>query len=298
VLLRVRTETLWVAGVDVGETEIKAALFDGSLDRQAMSTRPTRGNLDPEHVAGLVVDAVAEVSGGGPPLLGIGVGVPGAVDERRGLVYAPTLGWDATPFARLVATGTNSVVHLENVARALGQAELWFGAARGAARAIVALVGVGVGAALMTDGTHPRGGSGLTSEWGHTVVQIGGRRCRCGSRGCLEAYVGAEAVLARYKDEPGSTRLPGRGLAARLSALLDRAVDEDAARTVLAETAEVLGVGVANLINLLAPERVVIAGWAGMSMGPAILPTCGRWPNGTRWRTRSPECRSGWGSWG
>jgi predicted NBD/HSP70 family sugar kinase len=276
-ILRVATENLRVAGVDVGETEIRVGLFDGGLTPLEMTSRSPGSNLAPAHVVSLVTDAIAEVTANsGVPLLGVGVGVPGAVDERPGtesddgLVYAPTLGWDAVPFASMVAAGAGAPVHLENCATALGQAEMWFGAGRGARRAVVTLLGVGIGAALMTSDSSPRGGSGLTSEWGHTVVTIDGRPCRCGSQGCLEAYVGADAVLARYRDSGGEMSTLGPQEALR--ALIARADTDDVARTVLDETAKVLGVGVGNLINLLAPDRVVLAGWAGMVLGPSILP--------------------------
>ncbi|HEY4453303.1 MAG TPA: ROK family transcriptional regulator [Pseudonocardiaceae bacterium] len=276
-ILRVATENLRVAGVDVGETEIRVGLFDGALNPLEMTSRSPGSDLAPAHVVGLVTDAIAEVTANsGVPLLGVGVGVPGAVDERPGtesddgLVYAPTLGWDAVPFGSMVAAGAGAPVHLENCATALGQAEMWFGAGRGARRAVVTLLGVGIGAALMTSDSSPRGGSGLTSEWGHTVVTIDGRPCRCGSQGCLEAYVGADAVLARYRDSGGEMSTLGPQEALR--ALIARADTDDLARTVLDDTAKVLGVGVGNLINLLAPDRVVIAGWAGLVLGPSILP--------------------------
>lgn len=276
-ILRVATENLRVAGVDVGETEIRVGLFDGALNPLEMTSRSPGADLAPAHVVSLVTDAIAEVTADSTvPLLGVGVGVPGAVDERPGtetddgLVYAPTLGWDAVPFGGMVAAGVGAPVHLENCATALGQAEMWFGAGRGAHRAVVTLLGVGVGAALMTSDSSPRGGSGLTSEWGHTVVTIDGRPCRCGSRGCLEAYVGADAVLARYRDSGGEVSTLGPQEALR--ALIARAGTDDIARTVLDDTAKVLGVGVGNLINLLAPDRVVIAGWAGLVLGPSILP--------------------------
>jgi predicted NBD/HSP70 family sugar kinase len=276
-ILRVATENLRVAGVDVGETEIRVGLFDGALNPLRMTSRSPGADLAPGHVVSLVTDAIAEVTanGDGVPLLGVGVGVPGAVDERPGtetddgLVYAPTLGWDAVPFGSMVAAGAGAPVHLENCATALGQAEMWFGGGRGAHRAVVTLLGVGIGAALMTSDSSPRGGSGLTSEWGHTVVTIDGRQCRCGSRGCLEAYVGADAVLARYREAGGEVSTLGPQEALR--ALIARADTDDIARAVLDDTATVLGVGVGNLINLLAPDRVVVAGWAGMVLGPTIL---------------------------
>jgi len=89
----------------------------------------------------------------------------------------------------------------------MGQAELWFGAGRGARQAVVCLIGSGVGASIIAPGATPQRSSSSPGEWGHTTVMVGGRTCRCGSRGCLEAYVGAEAILDRYGSPlPGETR--------------------------------------------------------------------------------------------
>ncbi|NBH03543.1 ROK family protein, partial [Amycolatopsis sp. SID8362] len=135
---------------------------------------------------------------------------------------------------------------------------------------IVALLGVGVGAAVATAGrSHP----GITtSEWGHTVVEAGGAPCRCGSHGCLEAYVGTEAVVRHYAARVGKQPVIGDESDIELAHIVAAAGEPGPAADVLAETGEYLGIGIANLINLLSPDRVVLAGSAGAIMGPAILP--------------------------
>ncbi|WIX81612.1 ROK family transcriptional regulator [Amycolatopsis carbonis] len=283
-LLRVRPEYGQVVGVDVGETHVRAGLFDCALGTLATVQHPLAGsNPDPAEVVELARAGVASVlsSGGASRVLGVGVGVPGAVREG-GIVHAPTLGWAGVAFADLLRAHpqfADAPLHLDNRARTLGQAEMWLGAGRGADRAVIALLGVGVGAAFVTDGGSFPGIT--TSEWGHTVVQAAGAACRCGSRGCLEAYVGTEAVVRRYGETPGAQPLPGADSESRLAELVALAEAETetspaersgpAAET-LAATGEYLGIGIANLINLLAPDRVVLAGSAGAIMGPAILP--------------------------
>jgi len=146
----------------------------------------------------------------------------------------------------------------------MGQAELWFGAARDTRQAVVCLMGSGLGASIIT-GSPGRGGTSAAVEWGHTTIELGGRSCRCGSRGCLEAYVGAEAILDRYglavtgADEESA-------LATLVSASTSRAAE------ILSETALYLGAGIANLINLFGPERIILGGWAGLLLGQRILP--------------------------
>jgi predicted NBD/HSP70 family sugar kinase len=170
---------------------------------------------------------------------------------------------------------------IDNGATTLGQAEMWFGAGRGTRDAVIALIGSGVGACVVTDGSPYRGTGRSAGEWGHTTVQVGGRSCRCGARGCLEAYVGAEAVIERYREARDAAvgaaaadgQRPTESEESALAAIL--AADErgdPAARAVLEETAVYLGVGVANLINLFNPERIALGGWAGLLLGARLLP--------------------------
>lgn len=269
-LLEVRPGYAQVAGVDIGETHVQVGLFDWTLDTVATATYPMdEGRPDPAVLAELVRAGLEEVTAkaGVDPatLLGVGVGVPGAV-LPDGLVHAPTLGWSDVPFAARLRPHVAAPLHVDNCARTLGQAEMWRGAGRGAERAIVGLLAVGVGAAVATG--SPGGVTSTTSEWGHTVVEAGGALCRCGSRGCLEAYVGAEALLGRW---PGSPE--GVSEETALAALLAAADTDPEAEALLAEAAEYLGAGIADLINLFNPHRIVIGGWAGLMLGPRVLPT-------------------------
>jgi predicted NBD/HSP70 family sugar kinase len=124
-----------------------------------------------------------------------------------------------------------------------------------------------VGASIITNGNTHRGATSSAAEWGHTTVVVGGRACRCGSRGCLEAYVGAEAILDRY-----GRSLPGDDEESKLAALIEVAAGSAAAKQVLDETALYLGVGIADLINLINPGRIILGGWAGLLLGERMLP--------------------------
>jgi predicted NBD/HSP70 family sugar kinase len=137
---------------------------------------------------------------------------------------------------------------------------------------VFALVVSGVGAAVVTDGVTYRGASSSAGEWGHTTLVYGGRACRCGARGCLEAYVGAGAIIDRYREARSGLAVPGAGEEAQLSALIADAERSPVARRVLDETASYLGAGVGSLINLFNPERIVLGGWAGVALGAELLP--------------------------
>ncbi|WP_405591794.1 ROK family protein [Streptomyces sp. NBC_01190] len=273
-LLEVRPGYARVVGVDIGETHVQVGLFDWTLDTLATATFPMDdGGPEPELLAGLVTAGIEEVTAkagaDSAALLGIGVGVPGTV-LPDGLVHAPTLGWSGVPFEGLLRPHVAAPLHLDNCARTLGQAEMWRGAGRGAERAIVGLLAVGVGAAVATG--SPDGVTSTTSEWGHTVIEAGGAACRCGSHGCLEAYVGAEAILGHYERTPGAPRLAAAGVERKIAALVDAAAGPGPAADTLHRTAEYLGIGVANLINLLSPDRVILSGWLSSALGPAVLP--------------------------
>jgi predicted NBD/HSP70 family sugar kinase len=140
---------------------------------------------------------------------------------------------------------------------------------------VIALIGSGVGACIITDGGLYGGAHSSAGEWGHTVLQVGGRRCRCGARGCLEAYVSAEAVLERWGEIGGDVGDADEETAlATLLAQAD-AADEKAV-ALLDETAEYLGAGIADLVNLFNPERIILSGWAGLLLGRHFLPAVRR----------------------
>jgi predicted NBD/HSP70 family sugar kinase/biotin operon repressor len=273
VLLQINPDHGYVIGVDLGETRVLVELFDLMMTQRAKADYP----LDPrQHDPGVIVDAIlsgldAVLSCAGvtpAAVLGVGVGVPGIVEHGpEVLVHGQTFGWDSVPLQRLLRSGTPLPLHIDNGAKTMAQAELWFGAGAGAQHAVVCLIGSGVGASIITSRSTSRGLISSAAEWGHTTVVVGGRACRCGARGCLEAYVGAEAILDRF-----GRSLPGDDEESALAALIDMAGTSESARQVLAETAQYVGVGISDLINLIGPERIILGGWAGLLLGERMLP--------------------------
>jgi predicted NBD/HSP70 family sugar kinase len=277
VLLRVNPGYAHVIGIDVGETRVRTELFDlamrplATVDAALASPRPA-----PESVAEQVLAGMDEVlrRAAVPPagVLGVGIGVFGTVEQGpEAIVHAQTIGWDAVPLERLVRPGTSLPIYLENGAKTLGQAEMWFGAGRGVRHAVIALIGSGVGAAVVTNGSTYRGATSSAGEWGHTTLVYDGRPCRCGSRGCLEAYVGAEGVLDRYR-QARRRAVPGADEESALAGLLAAAAHNPTAARVVEETVGYLGAGLAGLVNLFNPELIVLAGWAGHALGAELLP--------------------------
>ncbi|MGH3714544.1 MAG: ROK family protein [Micromonosporaceae bacterium] len=277
-LLRVAPEYRYLVGVDVGETRTQVELFDLSMTPLAKADFALdTPKPDPATVVRHVLDGVDSVvrqsSAASDRVLGVGVGVSGVVEQPAdAVVYAQTLGWEGVPLGAMLRAGTELPILVDNGAKAQGQAEMWFGAGKGARHAVIALVGSGVGAAVITDGVGYRGARGSAGEWGHTTVRYGGRTCRCGASGCLEAYVGAEAILDRYQQANRGRAARGNDEESALGAVIAAAETSATARRVLTETIGYLGAGVATLVNLFNPERVVLGGWAGIALGSRFLP--------------------------
>lgn len=279
VLLRVNPDFGVVIGVDVGETGIRVEGFDLSMREIAGATVGVHPqDEDAETVLAAVADSIATLRGNveaeGRRVIGVGVGVPGVVEHGRDvLVHAPSLGWERVPVAQLLTAHSDLPLFVENGAKTLGQAEMWLGAGRGAEHAIITLWGTGVGAAIFAEGRLFRGAASSAGEWGHTCSVSGGRMCRCGAHGCLEAYIGAGALLREWaevdptvdlSDDPDEETL--------VSQLVEAAPTSAPAAGLLERTAVHLGTSMADLVNLFNPERIIIGGWAGLRLGPLLLP--------------------------
>ncbi|ALU97457.1 ROK family transcriptional regulator [Streptomyces globisporus C-1027] len=301
-LLRVAPDGGLLVGIDIGETRVRVELFDLSLTELARTERLlAQHGYDVERIVAHVRTGVADVlrDAGADPrrLLGIGIGVPGIIERegpegldgtRGAVVHGQTIGWRAVPFEQLLREAVDVPpevpLFIDNGAKTLGQAEMWFGGGRGAGAAAIALIGSGVGACVDHGDILDEDRTSLALEWGHTTVQLRGRRCRCGSIGCLEAYAGAEALRERWREAGGP--LPEdaddeTALAALLAAAYPgrRGTPDPVALALLDETAECLGAALADLVNLFLPERILIGGWAGLLLGPRLLPEIRRYAN-------------------
>lgn len=297
-LLRVAPDSGLLIGIDIGETRVRVELFDLALTELARTERLlAQHGYDVErvvsHVRTGVADVLREADADPARLLGVGIGVPGIIEQGSGdgaagaIVHGQTIGWSAVPFEKLLRESVelppDVPLFIDNGAKTLGQAEMWFGGGRGSREAAVALIGSGVGACVVHAATPDENARSSALEWGHTTVRIRGRRCRCGSLGCLEAYAGAESLRERWQEAGGP--LPAdaddeTALAALLAAAFpgpDGPEPDPVALSLLDDTAEYLGAAVADLINLFRPERILIGGWAGLLLGPHLLPEVRRY---------------------
>lgn len=260
-------------GVDLGGSNARAAIVtrDGGVLRvHERLTRPERG---PEAVLEALVACIRDacLPGAPGPVLGVGVGVAGQVDAADGVVrYAPNLEWREFPLRARLEEALHLPVAVLNDVQAAAFGEHTFGAGEGVAELVCLFLGTGVGGGVITRGTLLQGCTGSAAELGHITVDPNGPLCRCGNRGCLEAFAGGWAIARRAREaaaaDPASSamllHLAGGDLEQVTAAAAVKAArhgDSTSAR-ILREAGEALGIGVASIVNTFNPCLVLLGG--------------------------------------
>ncbi|MGV8852756.1 MAG: ROK family protein [Rhodoglobus sp.] len=222
----------------------------------------------PTAVTQLTVLLARFIAGGGSlPLLGVGVGVPGTVEQQgEGVVDSTQLGWNQVPLGAALQRTLGLPVLIENNVNALTMAERLFGRGRNHRDFLVVTIGTGVGAGIVADGVVFRGHAGGAGEIGHVPV-ADGPTCQCGNEGCLEAVVG-ERALVRTARRRGI--ISSKGDISALLAAADRG-DKDA-QALYSEAGHFLGKVLGGVVNVLNPEIVIVLGegvaaWEHWSFG-------------------------------
>jgi glucokinase len=268
-------------GIDLGGTKIQAAIVDdGKVVADARRPTPTEGG--PEDVAAQMVEAMKEAAEAAKletgSLEGIGVGSPGDVDEKTGTVTgARNLpGWEGSfPLADRLAEALGAPVRVGNDVQVAVNAEKKLGAGRPYKSFIGVFWGTGVGGGVILDGKEWLG-RGAAGEIGHMVIKLGGARCTCGRRGCLEAYAGRGAmeIEARREHDKGTKtdlfKIMEKKDHVRLtSGIWERALDDGdkLAEKLIDRAVKALAAGIASAVNLLDVEAVVIGGGLGVRFG-------------------------------
>ena len=271
ILLRMNPNAAFVVGVKISMHQLSITVTNLRADSLAALILPIRSKrLGAEAVAAVLEDGVrAAVAKAGLQLSdirGVGVGLPGFIDAGAGIAHwSPILGAEQVPFARMMQQRLGPPVVIQNDANLVAMAERWFGHGQDVDDFVVVTLEAGVGMGLYLGGELRPGVHGLGSEFGHTKVTVGeGQTCRCGQSGCLEAYVGVHAILreaARHIELPAEPDELEIDRQMHKVAELARA-GSAGLRGVFDEAGAVLGLGIANLINLLDPAKVIIAGAA------------------------------------
>ncbi|MBM3272764.1 ROK family transcriptional regulator [Candidatus Kaiserbacteria bacterium] len=263
ILLALNPRGGFVVGLKLTESEAIGALTD--LEATVIAKRVGRlASRSPEKVvealAALVTNLVTENNLRKKQLLGVGLGLAGIVDAQRGILrQSPYFGWRDLPLRRMLQEHVRTAVHIDNDVNTLTITEKWFGAGQGTDDFLTVTVGRGVGLGIVVNGQFYRGASGGAGEFGHTVVDPDGPPCDCGKRGCLETFVGDPGLLRMASEAVSKGMIPGP--VKDIDDLLALAKDGSAAaQAVFARAGDVLGQGIANLINIFNPQCILISG--------------------------------------
>ncbi len=261
-----------VLGVDLGGTNARAALVSadgvilGQARRPSLQDQPAPATLD--QITSACRDAVAAAGKDLASVAAVGIGLPGIMDVETGVCFwSPNFPhWKDVPIGETIGAALKAPAFILNDAKCAAMGELTHGAGRGSRNMVMITLGTGIGGAFVVDGRLLMGPNGSIGEVGHHTVHPQGRRCGCGNYGCWEAMCARDAIIesAERKLQSGAPSTLRR--AHERGGVTPAAVAEGAAGgdalclEVLDEIGFYIGLGVANLINMLSPERFVVGG--------------------------------------
>lgn len=255
VMLALNASAGYVIGVKVTEQAVIAVLTDLAATVLHRRTRKLRGT-DVDRVVALIGEICDDLRAKvpGAPVYGLGVGTAGVVDSVHGIVHYGTYAhWLDVPLSDLLFRRTGLPTIVENDVNALAVSEHWFGLGKDVADLLVVSLGRGIGLGLILDGRLYRGAFGGAGEFGHVKIAGDTTPCACGSAGCLEAVVADPALEAKF------TAMAGTATTTVDAAAAARDGDE-AVEVVFADAATILGRSIANLVNTLNPQLIVLSG--------------------------------------
>ena len=268
--LHIRTGDRLAIAVDVRFTKTYLMLCDFSGRQLALEAHDTIFDV-PEFIKDLStrIRRILKTHGAKATCEGIGVVIPGMVDQRTGLILnAPALGWRGVEIRDKLAAATGLPVQIENSGRACALAQLWLGRdeATGPNSFVFISVSDGLGVGMVVNGELVRGHDHIAGEFGHIPLSLDGPRCMCGSSGCWEAYISNLATLSRYfgwnlfKLSPNSLRDAGNSSFTVLDLVARARAGDAKALGAIQATARFLGLGLGSIVNTVNPDCIYMAG--------------------------------------
>jgi glucokinase len=278
-------QSQYYVGVDFGGTKIYAGVFSEALHCVGTSKISTKANRGPEGVierlARCITDAVDECDLDIKQVKGVGIGAPGAVDSEKGkVIFAPNLEWKEVALKKELERLVKVPVFVENDCNLsmLGVYEMELDSKP--RHAIGIFLGTGIGGGIVLNGEFYSGANHTAGEIGHMVLQVDGPQCGCGNKGCFEALASRTAIFKKIQDavKEGEktvlTELLGKDLDDMRSGDLRRAIrrGDKFVKKVVEDAARYTGVAVANLMNILNPEVVVLGGGIIEALEEPMMP--------------------------
>ena len=260
-------------GIDVGGTNVKIALVDTKGKIVYSNSVPTRAEMGYEYTVNnikqAIQDLLKETKLTTKDIEGIGFGFPGQVDYKAGIVRnAPNIpGWVEVPIAKLIEDEFKVPTRVDNDVRCAALGELKYGAGKGCENLICITVGTGIGSGLILNGKLVRGASNAAGEIGHIKLQMNdGPICGCGDTGCLEAFASGPSIVAmaeEYIKGGKSTKFREMASGGQITPYIvceAAKAGDPVAQRIFTITGEYIGIGLASVVNLLNPERIIIGG--------------------------------------
>ena len=279
----------YVVGIDIGGTKLATVVADKTGHILNKVRKPTLAEKGPEYALGLLFDMVREVVNlaglAQKSISAIGVSCGGPLDTKTGIVYSPPNlpGWDALPLKAKLESEFQVPVTIENDANASALAEYRFGGGRGYTAVLYMTMSTGIGGGIVINGQIYHGANDSAGEVGHQILLPDGPRCGCGKRGCLEALCSGPAI-ARRAQTAIQKRLENEKVSTAILMLADGRIEDVKSEHVLAaartgdglalelvgETGYYMGWGIANLVNILNPD-IVLLGTIAVAAGDLLL---------------------------
>ncbi|ROR97224.1 putative NBD/HSP70 family sugar kinase [Salana multivorans] len=280
-VLHINAERGYVVGVDVAETYVRAIVFDAALDevgsaQVARDEHESTAEYVADGVERAVVGALEDAGVSRDRVLGVGVSLPGlVVRESTTSILVPEWTWHESGMSR-VRDHLGLPMVIENPLKAVAAAELWFGEGRESGSFVTLNLGTGVGAGIVIAGEILRGATSSAGEWGHSLLVLDGRGCRCGRRGCVEAYVGAPGIQETLREVDPEHPLAHADLQQHFIEALAASLAADSADPAVVETIRrtsyYLGSAIADLVAIINPEVVTLTGWTAWALGDYLVP--------------------------
>ncbi|WP_282155340.1 ROK family protein [Cytobacillus gottheilii] len=251
VILHFNKEAGYTIGVDIGVNYVLCVLTDlqGKIiieKNQIVQRTPYSGIIS--IVQTMIQSLLEEMPASKYGVVGIGAGVPGIVNSEGTILLAPNLGWTNIQLKADLEKMFQIPVIIENEAKAGAVGEQQFGAGQDFQNIIYISAGIGIGVGIIFNKQLYQGKNGFSGEMGHMIIQMNGKRCNCGSRGCWEAYASEQALLEMAEQN-----------AETLEQLVQLADNGDqTARDLFKEAGNYLGYGINNIINTFNPDQIIL----------------------------------------